>query len=511
MPHSLPSISAALGLALWAGSARATTSVVVTGFQPEDNESFGLAVMLSDELERQLGFQGELSILALDDIPPLHGADPRLYLESCPRGEFTGCSFVIAQHAGAAYAVTGSLRVGEEEVAIQLGLVDVAQSREAVSLDLAVPPGGDQALMDQVAGLLGRLIRGELGQLEDIRREGAYDEEETRELVLSELDELVAETGAEVQLSSLSTGLEVLMPGFGPGDLEAMRGEEGLTEWERLGMTERSYLAFRNSGVDLQSWRALSTGRMLQLLVRPRTGLLFGPVNGAYYGAFQQDLSLPVEDRLVETYAWQALDGGLGFGYGLDLGLGLTPSVELELGAARVHGRYRTVVIQENAGDSLRPSDELDSGTVSTLLSAGLRLAPFPTRSLRPVLGAGVVLWRGQAVTDLVDLSSLTVDLPTWGALDLAGARGLGGLELRLGERWDLVAQVPLMILLGEFSRVHDEELGALASREEPPAPMPVSAGLELGVQLRIGGRDPSRRGPRHGQLEDEGALELLD
>ncbi len=40
---------------------------------------------------------------------------------------------------------------------------------------------------------------------------------------------------------------------------------------------------------------------------------------------------------------------------------------------------------------------------------------------------------------------------------------------------------------------------------------MPFSAGIELGVQVRLGGRDPERRGARHGQLEDEDELELLD
>jgi len=492
-------------------SALAGTSVLVAGFQPETRESTGLAAMLSVVLEQQLSLQEDLSLLLLDDVPPLHGTPVQLYLETCPLGEYVGCAYVVSQHAEVDYALTGTLRTGSEAVRVRLSLVDVSQAREAVGLDLDIPPGQDHLLMEQVASLLGRVIRGELGQLEDIRQEGAYDEAATRELVQAELDELNAETGADVQLGSLSTGLGVDIPGFTPSDLEAMRGEEGLTEWERLGMTERSYLAYRNSDMDLQSWRALAFGRQLQLLVRPRVGTLYGPVGGEYLGAFLQDLSPKLEDDIVETYAWQAARGGLGAGYGLDLGLGLTPSIEVEAGIARAHGRYTTTIRQEVAGSTVRPDNPTEGGNASTVITGGLRLVPFPTRRFRPLVAAGVVFWRGSKVTDHVDLSSLSVELPDFAAPALVGARGLAGFELYLGPRWDLVAQLPLCFLVGDFVEVHDEEVDALSAKPDAPGPMPLSVGLELGLQLRFGGRDPQGRDDRHGQIEDEDELDLLD
>ncbi len=501
-----PGFVVALALAL-PGLARAEAPVLVTGFQPVTPESAGLASMLGTVLELGLADLDELAVLPLDDVSPLHGTDPRLYLETCPSGELVGCTWVISQHAGVEYAVTGSLAVDAEEVLVWLSLVDVGQAREVVDLDLTIPPGQDHLLMEQVAELLGRVIRGELGQLEDIRREGAYDTETTRELVQAELEDLQAETGATVQLGSLHTGLEVVQPGFTPEDLEAMRAEEGLTEWERLGMSERAYLAYRNSGLDLQSWRTIAAGRKLQLLVRPRASVLFGPVGGAYLGAFLQEPGADV----VEVYAWQAAVGAVGAGYGLDLGFGITPSVEVELGAARVHGRYSTTIRQEVVGDTIRPDDPIEGGNPNIVLSGGLRVVPFPTKRLRPVLAAGVVAWRGTRVTQHVDLSSLSVELPDFPAPALVGARGVGGVEIFLAPRWDLVIQAPVCLLVGDFVEVYDEGVDALGTKDEPPGIVPIAAGLELGVQARLGGRDPASVDTRHGQFEDEDELELLD
>ncbi len=505
-----------VGLALSAACcvsvpAMAATPVLVAGFQPETRESAGLAALLTSVLEQQLALEQQLRLVQVDEVPPMYGTSVRLYLETCPAGEAVGCAYVVSQHAQADYALTGLVGLGQDAVRVQLSLVDVAQARESVGLDLEIPPGQDHLLMEQVAVILGRLIRGELGQLEDIRREGAYDEVSTRELVQEELDGLYAETGAEVQLGSLSTGLRVGLPDFTPQDLEELRQEEGLTEWERLGLTERSYSEYRNSGLDLRSWRALSAGRQLQLLVRPRVGTLFGPVSGEYLGAFLQDPALGVEEGILETYAWQAIRGGLGGSYGVDLGLGLTPTIEVEAGIARAHGRYTTTIRQEVVATTLRPDNPIQDGTASTVISGGLRLAPFPTRRFRPLVAAGVVMWRGTRVTQHVDLSSLTVELPDFAAPTLIGGRGLAGVELELGPHWDLVAQLPLCILVGDFSEVHDEGVDVLSSKEPPPGPMPVSVGLELSLQLRLGGLDPDRRGPRHGQIEDEDELDLLD
>lgn len=517
MAPLLPRVSSALAplglLALLGavGAAQASTPVLVAGFQPETRQDTGLASMVGAVMELQLAELPELSLIPLDTVPPMAGTDVRLYLESCPDGQAVGCAFVVSQHAGADFAITGTIGVAGDGVRVGLSLVDVGEAREAVGLELELPPGQDQLLLQQVAGLLGRVISGELGQLEDIRREGVYDAAETRELVQEELEELAAETGAALRLDSLTTGLDVVQPGFTPAQLEAMRETEGLTEWERLGMSERSYLAYRNSGLDLQSWRSLSRGRMLQLLIRPRAGLIFGPVDGGYYGSFYQDISLGLEDSFLETYATQAAEAGLGGGYGIDLGLGLTPSVEVEAGIGRLHGRYHTTIVMEEPDQSIRPTDELQGGNSSLLLHAGLRLAPFPTRKIRPVLGGGVMLWRGTQVTDHVDLSSLTVELPVFDAPTLMGAHGLAGLEFFLGPHFDLVIQLPLMILVGDHASVHDEGVDLLTDKPEPAGAMPLATGLELGLQMRLGGRDPSKRGPRAGQLEDEDELELLD
>ncbi len=489
-------------------SVLASTPVLVAGFQAADNTSVGLAAMLGAALEQHLSLEEDLDLVRLDDVAPLHGTDIPTYLETCPPGEQLGCAYVVSQHAEVDYAVTGRLRTGDAYLTVALSLVDVAEAREAVGLELIIPHGQDHLLMEQVVTLLGRVVRGEIGQLEDIR-EDPLDEEDTRVLVQEELEELVAESGGEVQVGGLSTGLDVTLPSFTPEDVERMKQEEGLTEWERLGMTEGSYTAYRNSGLDLESWRALTRGRAGQVLVRSRAGLAIGPVHGHYHARFVQDLGL--EDPVVETYAYQAISSGVGGGYGLDLAFGLTPAVEIEAGIGRVHGRYYWVVQQEQANEYTPPATEHEQGNSCLLVDAGLRLAPFPARDLRPLVGAGFVYWRGRAVTSQVDLSSLTVDLPTWGAPTLMGVRGIVGGELRLGPTVDLMAQVPLMFVVGTANKVHDERYGALEDKEEPPTFIPLATGLELGIQFRFFGVDPGKRGSRQGQLEDEEELDLLD
>ncbi len=506
MRSSLSALGLSCALA-WAGSARAQSLVLVGGFQPVTPESAGLAAMMGAVLEQRLMDLEGIELVPVDGVPSLHGTDARVYLETCPAGEQVGCTYVIAGHAEAEFAVTGSLALGLDEVLVWVSLMDVILAHEVVSLELTLPPGEDELLMEQVADLLGRVVRGEIGVAGDIREEGVYDEKRTRELVASELEELQAETGAEVQLSSMSTGLGVELPDFEPSDLDAMRQEEGLTEWERLGMREGDYLEYRNSGMDLGAWRTLSAGRLLQVLVRPRVGAGVGPVGGEYMGIYLVDPSIGADEGVVRTYAWQATRGGLGAGYGLDLGFGLSPEIEIELGLARIHGRYSATFQQEVVGSSATSEPPIELGHASTVVTGGLRLARRPTHRLRPVLGAGVVMWRGSRVTDHVDLSSLTVELPSFAAPSLVGVRALGGFELGLSPRWDLVGQLPLCLMVGDFVEVHDEGEGALAFEREPPGPMPVSASLELGLQLRLGGRDPSTQDTRHGQYEDE--LEL--
>jgi len=500
----MPSLPA-LALLIASQAARAGEPVLVAGFQPASPESAGLAALLSMALEEALAGEPEVEVLACDQVRPIGDADARLYLETCPRGEQVGCAYVVAEHAGAAYAVTGSLDVGEEYSAVRLSLVDVGEAREAVGLDLVLVQGEDQAFMTAVADLLGRLVRGEIGGLTDIREGAAAPP--GRPLDESEVQAVLAEAGGRVPVAGLRTGLAVALPSFGPGDLERLRQEEGLTEWERLGMSERAYLAWRNSGLDLASWRRAQAGRALQVLVRAWGGALFGPVEGRYHARFALDLL--EDDPVVETYAWQAATGALAGAWGLDLGFGLTPSVEVEVGVARVHGRFHTLVQQEEVGEPVLPEDEILTGNASTALTAGLRLAPFPTRALRPVVGAGVLFWRGSAVGDHVDLSTLQVALPEFAPPRLLGARALGGVELRLGPRWDLVGEVPLALLVGDFWAEHDEGGTALADKEPRPGPAPVCAGLTIGVQARLGGRIP--RSLRGGQAEDEGALDELD
>jgi len=486
----------------------AQATVLAAGFQPESPESAGLAALLSSALEEALGQQAAFALLTPERVPPLGETGAQLYLDVCPAGEQLGCTFVVAQHAGADFAVTGAVLVQQAGAAVWVSLVDVGQAREALSFDLDLAPGGDQVLMERVAALLGRLVAGELGAEGDIRQL-----EVPGELRALDEEELAGLLEEEVGLPTrgLRRGMELRLPTFTPDDLERQRQEEGLAEWERLGLSERAWLAWKNSGLTLSDWRARAVGRALQVLIRPRAAFLWGPVEGRYHARFAQDLSLYPEDTLVEVYAWQSAGSGTGGGYGLELGFGLTPAVELELGLLRVHGRFYTLVQQEDVGEVVIPAEEIATGNASLLLSAGMRMAPAPARAVRPVLGLGAAFWRGSAVDDHVDLSTLEVPLPTFAAPVLVGVRAVGGAELRLGPRWDLVAQVPLLLLLGDGAEVHDEGGEALPAKAAPGAPLPFAAGLELCAQLRLGGRDPQRRGPRGGQLEDEEELDVLE
>ena len=500
----------------WGGApakALADATLLVTGLRPATPDSTGLAAMLSSVLEVELARVDGLELLPLDQVGPLYDYDVHLYLETCPRGEHLGCALVISQHAGADFAVTGLLEVGEGDVQVSLSLLDVGESREAVGLSLVVPPGEDAALLEQVASLLGRLLRGEVGQQQDIRFADDPEAEEAERLARQELEAeieaLVGSTRGGAQVHELSTGLDLSLPGFTPSDLENMRQEEGLSEWERLGMSEADYLRYRNSGLDLQSWRELNRGRIIQLLIRPRVGLVWGPVDSSYEARFAQDPDQGLE--VVEIYAWQALRSALGGGYAIDLGFGISPALELEAGVGRVHGSYSALVQQETVGDVVIPAAPVDKGNATLLASAGLRLVPFPARELRPILGGGVVFWQGTAVKQHLDLSQLSVELPTFAAPVLVGGRGVAGLELGLGPEADLVVQVPLMLLVGDARSVHDEAASYLSDKQEPPVFIPLAAGLELGLQLRLGGGSAQRRSSRHGLVEDEDELDLLD
>jgi len=481
---------------------------MVASFQPVTPDSAGLAALLPAMLEDELERDPDLALRRLEGIPPLAGEfDIQLYLETCPAGEHVGCSFVVAQHAGVRFAVAGTVDAGEV-VVVGLSLVDVEQAREAVSLTLAVPVGEDRAFAEQVGQLLGALMRGELGQLEDIRfSEVEQPDDERRQQVEQELQILSQEGPVEFQLDLLSAGLGVEQPVFTPADLLRARLDDAPAEWERLGMSGKEYMRYRNSGMDLLTWRRRRSGRALQLLLRPSLGFLWGPVVTRYHGRFAMDLS--EDDPIVESYGWQALESGTGFSAGLDLGFGLTPSLELEAGLAAISGRYLALVQQEEVFEPVIPEPENEDGAWSLCFAGGLRLAPLPVSAARPVLGVAALLWRGSGVEDHFALP--VEELPRFSAPVLVGARVQPGVELRLSQRADLFAQLPLMVLVGQAREVYDEEGTSLQEKPVAPEFKPLALGLQAGVQVRLGGRDPEKQAERGRNEEDEESLEELE
>ncbi|GDX80818.1 hypothetical protein LBMAG42_26290 [Deltaproteobacteria bacterium] len=460
------------------------TPVLVSSLQARNSESQQLATLIEGFVAEKLANDPTLNVLRVEDSPDFEDYSARVYMESCPKGEVVGCTFVIGDRAKAAWAVTGSVQSVVKGTRVDIDIVDIAGSRVAVSFRSELEGGRDEAFAEGVARVLVAAIAGEVGREEDIRKGG--DEEETSpeddEAVKRELSALSKELGGfttEIRRSNV----EIEVPKLTESDIAEKSEAEGSKPWERLGMSATDYLKYKNSGLDLPTWRQRSQGRLLQVFVRVAGGVVNGPINAEYYGRYALQGVQP-----VDSYAAQSIETGTGAMGDVAIGFGVHPLVDVSVRFGLAGGSFQYLISQELVDAVNTEPTTVTEQQTSLFLGPRATMGLFPASNIRPTVGVGAYWMQGSGIADHILPPDELAKFP---AESMILMEVFGGGELRLGENLELYAQLPISFLLSGQRVVEERNktIDVLESIQVPTGASAIGVGFEAGLQVRLGGK----------------------
>ena len=474
-------------------------AVLVAPFEPVNDTATGLVAMMPDFLGQQLA--SDFTMISIAEIGQIYETPAEEYAASCTPGEFVGCAFVLAEAGGAQYAITGTIEAYERGSRIDVRIVDIQSAREAVGFVVDVATGDDAILADAISRVIAAVQRGEIGGESDMREEGVVEAPAgpDKEEAASDLNQLNREIGGVDTLDTREEGVLVETEYTRENLFEDMEAE-GTKPWERLEMTPRAYLRYKNSGRPLYEWRELAEGRQRQVLLRAGLGYGRGPVAGNYYGRVALS-SQTLE--VAETYAWQSMESAAGLSLAGSIGYGILPELELGLTGGMASGRFVVDIHRITEGDFSSSPAPTDYSNTSLFLGPQVLCAILPTAALRPVIGASAVLYRGTGVDSHV---LPPTELPGGGVLEALpvpyalSVNAIGGVEVTMSKALDLWLHVPAGAIVATWNAPSSDhegsDSGILESEGmliEPTEPGSASASVQIGFQVRAFERKKKR------------------
>ena len=232
-----------------------SATVFVSPFQPGNAEAAGLAGMMSSFLEAELSRRPDVSVIPVDTVPPVHDMVAATYLDSCPPGQQVGCAFVVGEVAAADYALTGTVQSDAQGTRVEVTIIDVLSSREAMSFVAVLGAGEDARFAEGVASVLTAVIRGDAGRVEDIR-DLTVAEAPDYSAAAAQLAQLSDAQLGDIETQTSRVGAVIVLPQVTAEEISDRMDREGVKPWERLGLGPDEYLRWRNSGEDLETWRS---------------------------------------------------------------------------------------------------------------------------------------------------------------------------------------------------------------------------------------------------------------
>lgn len=470
--------------------------VFVSEFQAADEDSAAIASLLRAYLQDELARHPRLETIPVEEAPPFDDTPAITYLRSCPPGDAVGCAFVVAERVRAEYGLAGFVRSAEDGSSIvEVTVIDVAASKEAITLKVGLDIGEDEVLAEGLAELLLAVAMGQAGQTVDIRDPSVVYEEEdpgatilANEEVARQLEELAREMG-DFETLTATGDRQITVPKYTAEDLLRDATTDGATPWQELDMSAREYLRYKNSGLLLNDWRARAIGRKGQVVVRGAVGMMRGPNDAEFNGRYAIEL-VGFDWITTERYAYTSYLGATGFHGGAWLGFGVTPWLEVDVGAGASTGRYTLTISREQADNT--PTNPEAQSRVQTNIWAGGRVigVPLPTLRLRPQIMVGGAWRRSHQYTDFWEQHEEFQPLPAPWNLEVQLG---GGGEVTLADRVDLALLVPIGVNVGGSpTQVYDENIGVLQQKPDPPTLSLFSAGVELSMAIRFFGAKPA-------------------
>jgi hypothetical protein len=471
-----------------------STAVFVSPFQPRNSEAAGLASMMSSFLEVQLSQHADLQVVPLSEVRPVHDMSAEVYLDSCPPGQAVGCAFVVGENADAGFALTGTVLAETSGTQVEVSIIDVRNAREAMNFVVQLGVGDDERFAEGVASVLVAVVRGEAGRVEDIRdmsEEAAPD----YSAAAAQLSQLTSELG-DVRTLSTRTSAVIQRPKMTDEDVSERMQTEGVKPWERVNMKPEEYVRWQNSGENLSVWRERYAGRKRQMIVRSGVGFGRGPVDGEYNGSYVRGISESTGGFSVEqVYAWQSQTAGNGITADVAVGAGIGSVVEAGAQFGYASGTYRVNVLSKTKNNTAAPPRENEFPNSNMYLGPYVLAGLLPGGTVRPVVGASALYWKGQSVEEKEQLPD---ELETFEvAPNLWMLQVKGGAEIRLSRVVDFYVHVPVWVVVGgkDTDVFHTgrgcreaDDSPCLDTSATPPGVSPLGAGLMLGLQVRLFG-----------------------
>jgi hypothetical protein len=488
-------------------------------------ESQGVGALLEGYLADHLD-PNRYEAMLLDEAPPVDDVAASLYYEGCPAGDELGCQFVLAEVSGVDRVIGGRVTVsgeGRYRVVVTVLGVRSATLEFTYALDLAA---GEESLLPRTVELaLERLRREEL--LEPLRDEEARRNRRRSAVEQARTTEdrlLVGRMSLDVS-DEVFRGAEVEKKERGPRiseeDIEAVKEVEGLRgEWEEIGISEKQYLSWKNSNLDLDAWRWRWAGHRLMLLGSFHVGFAAGASGVRYYGAYLLSDDLRT---VVDSYGWQRTDGGATLVLGGSIGIGILRNLDFEAGFSWQRARatvklgYGSAIETADgwvADPANRPPSDWSTQTLDTI--AGdimLRYSILVVPIIRPTVGLGAYwivypnLYNDPNVADDVEQPEPAIPqrFPTFPRITDVGPQLEVGVALDFNRHVGLFLRAPMAFLLSPArQRTSGDYPPAVIVGAEDPGKPPIGVfRLLLGVQGRLFGL-PVRLKERDTMMEIE-------
>jgi hypothetical protein len=421
-------------------------------------------------------------VVEIASIADFDGQSAATYLASCPPGQHYGCAFVVGTHADVGWVVAGAVAEGEDGLSVDVGFIDLRESKVLVSIEATVDPDGESALVDDVVRLLDQVMNA--GEAQDVRgdlEDPAVAWERRRAAAEAAAQELgnAADYASLVRQTS-SAALEA--PRLTEEDLAAYDERDDAAPWEIYGLSRREYLRFENADVTLEAWRRRASGRAGRVLVG-----LYGSVGGGpYVESYDGRWALDDETLAVlEVDAWREVLAGFMAMGGVDLAVGVHRYVEVAAHAALVAAPYQYRFHQEVLGEE-EPLREPEEHMESTLeLGGRVGVVPMPGSLVRPTGALGVSWWRGTAVDQVVELPT---QLPVLAAPNLVVLQVSPGVEATVSEPLLVFGRLTAALpVAGDRLLREQEGSAALSTPGEPVGGLELGVHVTAGVTLRLG------------------------
>jgi hypothetical protein len=473
--------------------------VFVSVFRVDDRDDEPIARAIERRVATRLGERH--LVVPIDEVRAFEDYSAEVYLRSCQRDRISGCAYVIGERAGADWAVDGFVEPlpGQPGVAlVETTIVDIRRSRTVVTFQIRLDGANDAAWADAVATLIDRLsAEGDPTDLRDL----SVAEVEAREARLRAFEREAVAASLEPLTADLATGavrdlgVAVRPVRVTAADVEAWRRAESAPPWERVGLGPREYRFYRNSGLDLASFRDRLAGRAGRAIVRGALGGGYAPGRISYDARWAVD---PATTDIVGFEQTLAVLGGGGFGGELELGVGLLPWLDVSAGFSSRGGRHDWLVHSESTERPREPRARTVTTGAEREVLGRVTVAPFPLLSARPIATFAIGAWAGPPVARFIDFSTVPTLAPPDPPRAVRGRLGIGG-EIDASPRVQLFARAEWIAAIagGGIDRVQTGDPARIAFRDDRLLRAGRGGTVAVGVSGRTGRLVGGPRKPR--------------